>query len=211
MRLAIFGATGRTGRHLVEQALEAGYEVMAFARQPSKLAATHERLTVVQGDATDPASVERAVQGTDAVISVLATSSSPIIAKTQPLKRATQNILAAMKKSGVRRLIISSSGIPQPDDLPDLRFKVLRGFVRLVVPASYQDTVASVQVVRSSDVDWTVARMTPTNSPPTGRVGAGYVNKDTKMLISRSDAAMFMIKEINENAWIRQAPVIYSD
>ena len=211
MRLTIFGATGRTGKHLVEQALEAGYEVVAFARNPSKLPAAHEHLTIVQGDAIDPAAVERAVQGTEAVISVLATSASRKIAETQPLRRGTQNILAAMKKYGVRRLIISAAGIPQPNDLPDLRFSLLMGFVKCLVPASEKDTLASAQVVRASDVDWTIVRMpVPTNAPKTGRVQAGDVSKAIGMRISRADAAAFMLTEVRSAQYVRQAPVICS-
>ena len=73
MRLAVFGATGRTGKLLVEQALNAEYDVTAFVRPRSlgKLTIKHERLTVVQGDATDAAAVERAVNGADAVVSVM--------------------------------------------------------------------------------------------------------------------------------------------
>ena len=72
MRLAVFGATGRTGKLLVEQALNAEHDVTAFVRPRSlgKLI-KHERLTVVQGDATDAAAVERAVNGADAVVSVM--------------------------------------------------------------------------------------------------------------------------------------------
>jgi nucleoside-diphosphate-sugar epimerase len=209
MRLTIFGATGRTGKHLVEQALAAGYEVIAFVRNPSQLTTSHEHLTVVQGDATDPVAVERAVQGTDTVISVLATSASQKVAKTQPLKRGTQNILAAMKKYAVRRLIISSAGIPQPGDLPDLRFSLLMGFVKRTVRASHEDTVGSAQVVRAADVDWTIVRMSvPTNASQTGRVQAGYVNKTMGMRITRADAAAFMLNEVQAVQYIRQAPVI---
>jgi putative NADH-flavin reductase len=209
MRLTIFGATGRTGKHLVEQALEAGYEVVAFARNPSKLATTHDRLTVVQGDATDPAAVELAVQGTDAVICVMTTSASQNIAKTKPLTRATQNILAAMSKYGVRRLIISSAGVPQSNDLPDLRFNLMMEFGKLFMRASYEDTIGSVQVVRSSDLDWTIVRMSaPVNSHKTGRVQAGDVNKAMGMRISRADAAAFILNEVRSAQYVRQAPVI---
>lgn len=71
MKLAIFGATGKTGRVLVEQALAAGHEVTAFVRDLSKLTLGHERLSLVQGDVFDAARVEEAVAGKDAVISVL--------------------------------------------------------------------------------------------------------------------------------------------
>ena len=201
MRLTIFGATGRTGKYLVEQALEAGYEVIAFTRNLSKLTITHERLRVVQGDATDLAAVERAIQYADAVICVLNTSS---------LTRITQNILKAMKIFGVRRLIITSAGIPQPNDLPDLRFSLLLGIGKLLMPPAVEDTINSAHIVQSSDIDWTIVRMAPTNATPTGQVNAGYVKRETKMFVSRADAAMFMLKELRENNWVRQAPVIFN-
>lgn len=201
MRLTIIGATGRTGKHLVVQALEAGYEVIAFARNLSKLTITHERLTIVQGDATDPTAVERAIQYTDAVICVLNTSS---------LTRITQNILKAMKIFGVRRLIITSAGIPQPNDLPDLRFSLLLGIGKLLMPPAVEDTINSAHIVQSSDIDWTIVRMAPTNATPTGQVNAGYVKRETKMFVSRADAAMFMLKELGENKWVREAPVIFN-
>ena len=201
MRLTIIGATGRTGKHLVEQALDAEYEVIAFARNLSKLTITHERLTVVQGDATDPAAVEHAIQYADAVICILNTSS---------LTRITQNILKAMKIFGVRRLIITSAGIPQPNDLPDLRFSLLLGIGKLLMPPAVEDTINSAHIVQSSDIDWTIVRMAPTNATPTGQVNAGYVKRETKMFVSRADAAMFMLKELRENNWVRQAPVIFN-
>jgi nucleoside-diphosphate-sugar epimerase len=210
MRLTIIGATGRTGKHLVVQALEAGYEVIPFVRNLSKLTITHERLTVVQGDATDPAAVERAIQDTDAVICVLNTSFVQDIAKTKPLTRITQNILKAMKKFGVRRLIITSAGIPQPNDLPDLRFSLMLGIGKLLMPPAVEDTINSAHIVQSSDIDWTIVRMAPTNATPTGQVNAGYVKRETKMFVSRADAAMFMLKELRENNWVRQAPVIFN-
>ncbi len=60
MRILIFGASGRTGRPLVEQALERGHEVTAFVRDPVRLALEHGRLRVVSGDVTDAVAVYRA-------------------------------------------------------------------------------------------------------------------------------------------------------
>jgi nucleoside-diphosphate-sugar epimerase len=210
MRLTIFGATGQTGKHIVEQALEAGDEVIAFARNPAKITQIHERLTVIQGDATDPAAVERAIHGTDAVICVLKTPLLQNIANTRPLTRITQNILKTMKLYGVRRLILTSAGIPQPNDLPDLRFSFLMWIGKLIMPPAVDDTLNSAQVVQSSDIDWTIVRMAPTNITPTGKVNAGYVNRESKLLVSRVDAAKFILKEVRDNKWIRQAPVIFN-
>lgn len=75
MRIAVFGATGRTGVPLVEQALERGHEVVAFARSPGKLGVDNPDLTVVEGDAYSGEGVAEAVAGADAVVSVLGQSS----------------------------------------------------------------------------------------------------------------------------------------
>jgi putative NADH-flavin reductase len=94
MKLVIFGATGRTGVHLVKQALAAGHSVTALVRTPAKLTLQHERLTVLQGDAQDAAKVAQAVAGAEAVISVLGpTRNRPAFA----VSKSTENILAAMR------------------------------------------------------------------------------------------------------------------
>ncbi len=207
MKLAIFGATGGTGRQLVQQALASGYEVTAFVRDPAKLNLQHDRLRIVQGDVTDVAAVERAIHGVDAVISALNTRQD---AKDRPITRGTQNILAAMKKYGVRRLVFSAApSARDPQDSPDLRFKLMIGLVRLVARGGYEDMIGSAQAVRASDVDWTIVRLPfPTGDPKTGRVKVRYLNKESGARISRADAAGFMLEQVQENRYLREAPVI---
>ena len=107
MRLVVFGASGRTGRPLVRQALEAGHEVAAFVRDRSKLEIGHERLTVVEGDVKDYTRVREAISGVDAVLSALGhTKSSAKDVQTV----GTENIVAAMKESGVQRLVSLTGG-----------------------------------------------------------------------------------------------------
>ena len=116
MRLVIFGATGPTGRRLVERALAEGHEVRAFVRDASKLAASHERLTVVEGDAFDPESVEGAVSGAEAVISVLGGEpSNPLKARgppepNGPASAGARNIVRAMWKHSVGILLPGLAG-----------------------------------------------------------------------------------------------------
>src|SRR5260370_8273316 len=102
MKLAIFGAGGRTGIPLVQQGLEGGIVVGAIVRTPSKLSIRNERLTAVQGDVAHLADVERVVQGADAVLSVLGhvKGSEPDI-----LTQAIRNIITAMDKYDVKRLV----------------------------------------------------------------------------------------------------------
>jgi len=104
MRIAVFGATGGAGKKLVKEALAAGNEVVAYVCNPSRLDTSNRLLTVAQGELSDQAAIEHAVNGADAVISVLGPRGS---SEGKPITKGTQNILEAMKKYGVRRFIVS--------------------------------------------------------------------------------------------------------
>ena len=106
MKLAILGASGSVGRELVTQALAAGHDVTVLVRHTPRSGQFDRRVTVVQGDADDPGSVDRAVAGSDAVLSALGH------AKGSPrdlLAAATSNTIAAMQAHGIRRLVVLAS------------------------------------------------------------------------------------------------------
>jgi putative NADH-flavin reductase len=208
MRITIFGATGGTGKQLVEQALEAGNDVVAYVRNPSKLDMNHKHLTIVQGELTDQALIERAVRGANAVISVLGPRGG---SKSKPLTEGMQNIIAAMKKQGVRRLIISSTlSAKDPNDLPEFRARALVNLVKLTMHAAYEEIISVAETVRASDLDWTIVRLTMLNDKPkSGKVRVGYVGKgEVRTWISRADVADFMLKQVEDTKYLRQAPAI---
>ena len=208
MKIAIFGATGETGRQLVEQALAAGYQVVAYVRNPSKLNTKQKNLTIVQGELADQAIIERAVSAADAVISVLGPRGG---SKGKPITRGMQNIIEAMKKQGVRRLIISSTlSAKDPNDLPDFKAKALVNLVKLTMHAAYEEIVSVADTVRKSDLDWTIVRLTTlNNNPKSGKVRVDYLGKgEVGLRISRADLAEFMLKQVQDTKYLRQAPVI---
>src|SRR4030042_1655329 len=130
LNVALFGATGATVMEVIKQARAAGTQVVAYARNPSKIDTIHERLTIVQGELTDTGAIERTVMGANAVISVLGPRPEED-RNSRPLTQGMQNILAAMHKTGVRRLIISSTpSASDPNDMPDLKFKVLVSLIK---------------------------------------------------------------------------------
>ena len=210
MKLTIFGATGATGKQLIEQALAAGNQVVAFARNPSKIGARRERLTIVQGELTDTAAIERAVSGADAVISVLGPRPQEDM-HGKPLTQGMQNILAAMQKTNVRRLIISSTpSASDPNDLPDFKFKVLVAIVKSAMRPAYEEIVNVARIVRQSDTDWTIVRVSLlNNNPESGRIRVGYLGKkQVGTNISRADLAAFMLRQVEDTTYLRQAPAI---
>jgi hypothetical protein len=211
MRLAVFGAAGRTGRLVVEQALTAGHEVVAFARDPSRIGVAGDRLLLARGDATDAAAVADAIEGTDAVISAMTTARSIRAMRERPLTLAMRNIIEAMHKLGSRRLVVTSSGVPQPGDEYDYRLALLMGFVRLLIRPAYDDTLGSTQAVRESGLDWTIARMAlPNDSPGKGIAKAGCPGRRIGLRISRADAASFLLDAATGDAFLLEAPIVWS-
>lgn len=210
MRLAIFGATGRTGRHLVEQALGLGHEVRALARDPGKLPLSHERLTVVQGSAEDAERVDETVRGTDAVLSALGHTKT---SSKEVQTRATENILAAMRRHGVRRLVsLTGAGVPDPEnDAPKLFNRAMSLLLRRLQPDVLADAERHAELIRESGLDWVIVRGPMlTDGPRTGNYRVGYVGKGTGARIGRGDVADFMLKQASDEAYLRQLPMISS-
>jgi putative NADH-flavin reductase len=207
-KITVFGATGGTGKQVVEQALASGNEVVAYARNPSKLSIKNERLSIVQGELSDAASIENAVAGADAVISTLGPRDG---SKNKPLTYGMKNIIAAMKKQGVRRLIITSTlSAKDPNDKPEFRARFLVGLVKRTMNDAYEDIVSVAEAVRASDLDWTIVRLTMLNNKPkSGKVRAGYIGRgEVGTGISRADIADFMLNQIEDVKYVRQAPAI---
>lgn len=207
MKVLIIGATGGTGRQLVEQALTAGHDVTALVRNPAKIRARHERLRVVQGDILDFDSLERAVAGQDAVLSSLGTKSvlGPVIIFSE----GTSNLLRAMTKHGVRRLI-SITGIGAGDSRGHGGVFYDKIILPILLKRIYEDKDKQEEIIRKSDRDWTIVR--PgflTNGPPKGnyRVLTDLTGV-TVGRISRVDVAAFMLAQLNSDRYLRQIPVL---
>ena len=207
MKLAIFGAAGRTGIPLVQQALEGGNDVVALVRTPSKLAIGNERLTVVQGDVANLADVERVVQGADAVLSVLGhvKDSEPDI-----LTKAIRNIITAMDKYDVKRLVsLSGASVSAPQDKPKLVNRLIKFFTQATTGSLLKDAEQHFTALQNSDVDWVVVRgPILTEGPHTGTYRVGWTGVNTGIRVSRADIADFMLKQVTDTTYLRQAPLI---
>lgn len=207
MKIAVFGSTGSTGRQVVVQALEQGHEVVAFARRPEKIDQKHERLVVMKGDVLDFASVERAVQGQDAVICTLGV---PPNDKSNLRANGTRNIIRAMERHGVKRFICQSSeGVG--DSHARLPFFMKHVIGPLILRRVYADHEMQENHTRQSGLDWIIARPAAlTNGERTGSYQHGYTaaNKTITYKISRADTADFMLKQLNDNTYLHKTPSI---
>lgn len=197
--LAVFGATGGTGRYVVARGLARGLRVVAVARQPGDLRSRHPRLTVLQGDVLDAATVVPAVRGVDAVVSALGIGHSR--AATTVYSAGTRNIVQAMQRTGVRRLVcVSTTGLETTaEDTPAQR-AVSRLLLQPLLRRPYADMAAMEQVLRDCDRDWTIvrsARLTdgagggPVRAACDRRLGAAWS-------ISRADLAEYLLDSLSD-------------
>jgi putative NADH-flavin reductase len=204
MLLTVFGASGGTGRRLIEQALAARHQVIAVTRHSPSLP-PRTGLTVVGADVADADAVDATVAGTDAVLSAVGVSYSrkPITVYSQ----SATNITAAMRRHGVKRLVVVSSA---PLD-PAYRASDSLFFTRVMEPlfmrrpgrTTYDDMRRMESLVRASDLDWTIIRScwlfdgAVTDYRLIEGSAAG-------MFTARADLAASMLAQLTDDRFIRK-------
>ena len=204
MKIASFGASGATGQLLTQRCLAVGHSVTALLRRPESFA-LRDRVRVVRGSAFDAAIVRETVTGSDVVLSALGARS---LRKEDVLEHAVPLIVAAMKQTGVKRIIALGSAGALADSLkkqPAWRRWIVENIVyktMLKWPVSSQ--ISQYATLSSSGLDWTMVM------PPmlTNAAGRGVYRIDGEALprngskISREDVADFMMKQIDSCEWV---------
>ncbi|MEV6028610.1 NAD(P)H-binding protein [Streptomyces sp. NPDC052036] len=206
MRIAVFGANGPTGRHLTDQALAAGHEVVAVTRRAGSLA-ERPGLAVVVADATDPAAVAAAIGGTDAVLSALGARFSKETITTY--SASAKAITGAMARHGVKHLLAVSSSIADPGWRPTgAHFfnHVLDPLVnRRLGRTLHEDMRRMEAVIRQTGLDWTLVRPSGLFEHP---VVTDFHTAETSadgVFTARADLAASMLRELEERRYVRTA------
>ncbi len=209
MKFTVIGASRGIGRKVVDYALERGHEVRAVARSADKIEIESDRLEKLAGDATDPEVLAQAVAGVDAVILTLGVPRDlRVLMPTDLFSSVTQALIPAMQDAGVMRLLTvtgfgtgdSYSKLSAPEKIT---FKVFLG-------RAYADKAVQEDLIRNSDLDWTIAR--PGILTDTGMTGKYNVLVDRDSwrqgIISRSDVAHFLVHAAEDGSHIRQTPAL---
>jgi putative NADH-flavin reductase len=216
MKLTIFAATGGIGRQLLEQAVAAGHDVTAVARNPQNLAPAPARAIAADLSSADPAALQPAVAGADAVLSALGPRAK---ADAGVAARGTKVITQAMQAAGVRRIIVVSAApigtVPSParphppghDPGDGFIIRYLADpIVKRALRAHYADLARMEDVLRASDLDWTIMRPPRlTDKPVTGRYRTAYgQNIRRGVFVSRADVAHYMLSVLDNPESFRQ-------
>jgi putative NADH-flavin reductase len=210
MKLTIFAATGGIGRQVLEQAIAAGHDVTAVARNPQNLSPVPARAAAADLASIDPAALQPAVAGAGAVLSALGPRTR---AEAGVAARGTGAITQAMEAAGVRRIIVVSAApigtVPSPGRPHPRRHDPGDGFiiryladpiVKRALREHYADLARMEDVLRDSDLDWTIVRPPRlTSKPVTGRYRTAYgQNLRRGVFVARADVAHYMLSILDQ-------------
>ena len=204
MKIAVIAANGRSGQAFVEAALTAGHSISAGVRGKSYLK-SHPSLTVVECDATNEAQLENLLSGQEAVASFIGhvKGSEPNVQTI-----AIQKVVDVMKALGVKRLIsLTGTGVRFPGDKISLIDRFLNLSISIIDPARVKDGKNHVEVLKASDLDWTVIRVLKLqNVPP--KPFTLREHGPTKWYVGRQEVAQAVLQVLEQRSFVKQAPII---
>ena len=208
MRVLIVGASKGIGLETTRQALEAGFNVRALARSAAAISLSNPKLEKVRGDALNHRDVEAALAGVDAVVVTLGVGLGELFRPVHLFSDATRVLIAAMETQAVKRLICVT-GFGAGDSHASISC-LQRVPFQIVFGHAYDDKSRQEQLIKESPLDWTIARPgVLTGGPRTGRY---QVLREPSIwrngIISRSDVAEFLVRQIEDPTYVHEAPVL---
>ena len=207
MKTIVFGATGTIGKLAVQQMLDDGHAVTAFARNPGALDIDHPELTRIAGDAMDETAVAAAIKGHDAVVITLGSGMSR---KSRIRSAGTMNVIRGMQAHGVDRLICQST-LGAHESWGNLNFFWKRIMFGLLLRPVFLDHELQENLVRASGLNWTIVRPGAfADGPATGAFKEGFAPTERKLTlkIARADIARFLSRQLSDLRYAREAVAI---
>ena len=208
MRVLIIGASKGIGLETTRQALDAGHDVRALARSATAISVSNPSLEKMRGDALKTEDVEAALVGVDVVIQTLGVGLGDLFRPVHLFSDATRVLIAAMRSQVVKRLICVT-GFGAGDSRASISCLQRLPF-QIVFGRAYDDKSLQEQLIKESELDWTIARpVVLTNGPRTGRNRIlSEASQWRNGIISRADVAEFLVRQIGDQTYIRKTPVL---
>ena len=209
MRIVVFGASGKTGSLLVEQALEKGHQVTAYVRNAQSVKIENPNLKIVVGNLSETLKLKDALVGAEACFSTLGGNS--LTKRSPELVLGIDNIVRVMEQEVVPRFIyLSSFGAGDSKSLMPVILKFFMVDILLRVPLA--DHNLNEQRIMNSKLHWTLVRPGGlTDGPQTDNIMFGTeAFKQSKSSISRADVAAFMLSQLEDSSYSKKAVWLFS-
>jgi putative NADH-flavin reductase len=213
MKILSLGANGAVGQLALDDLLNANHEVTALVRNASFMNRKHPQLTVVQGEPRKTADLDRLLAGRDAVLSTLGARTNK---RTTLRTEVATNVIAEMKKHGVRKLVwLGAAGVGSSKEF------VQRSsffFGRIIIPLflnhMYEDAAVADELIEKSGCDWVIVRpMSFTNRVKTGNISVVTdmsLTVQLRLRITRADVAAFLVEQVVKDDYVGQMPIIFT-
>lgn len=210
--IALLGATGLVGGHILRQALDQGYRIKALARTPAKLAEFKDRIEIVKGDARDRATIDALLQGSDVVLSAL----GPVRADGADAKTvsttATGHIVALMPKHNIQRyILVSGAAVKIPGDQRNFIGWLVRQLALLRYPSTVKDKQAEYQVLAASAVNWVLVRCPIIKRQESRGKARASLKTVSSFSVRVGEVVDFMLQQIESNQFLGKAPFLESE
>ena len=203
MKIIIFGASGTVGQELAKQAVEKGYEVTAFVRNPEKMKnANNVNLILYKGDVLNVGEVENALKNQDVILCALGDGKA---GKIRAL--GTKNIIEAMNKTGQKRLICQTT-LGMGESYGNLNFIWKHIMFGMLLKKAFQDHQLQEKYILNCHLDYTIVRpsaLTDGEITNDYKIGFDKNFKKLNLKISRADVADFMLQQISTNEYLKKA------
>jgi uncharacterized protein YbjT (DUF2867 family) len=206
MRIAVLGATGRTGQVLVAELLRRGHEVTVLARTPARLGVTEGSVRVVTGSSTDADALASLLEGAEAVVSTL----GPTSRDSTVMSDTARVLVPVMQQLGIRRYVgVSGMGVDMDGDRKGRKDRVISSLVRRVGGLMATDKAQEYRILDASDLDWTLVRPPRLiDGPATGRVVHDAHTPGRSSSIRRADLAAFLADVVEQDLYVGQSPFV---
>jgi putative NADH-flavin reductase len=210
--IALLGATGLAGGFILDQALAKGYDVRALARTPQKLERYEERITIVKGDALDPASLEALLQGSNVVVSALGPVKADGEASKMLNSSVTAELIRLMPKYDIERyILVSGAAVVMPGDARNFTGWLMRQMVFLGLHSELEDKQAEYQLLADSSLQWTLVRCPLIDDQPFLRSPIASLDTPTSFSLRAGELAAFVVDQIDSGEFVEKGPFLNSD
>jgi putative NADH-flavin reductase len=211
MKLVIFGATGFSGQAILKLAISKGFQVTVLIRNKSAITIQNENLTVIQGNVLDSDDVKKVLENQDAVIQCLGVGGKGDGKPTTFISDATKIIVEEMEKQQIKRLI-AMSNVGAGNSLafqPWVFTKIILPYFMKWLRVIIDDKNRMEPTVMNSELDWTIVRCPNiVDKSPKGNIHATLDGKGLKLAVTLGDMAEFIMHQLTDNTYSRQAPSI---
>lgn len=207
IKIAVIGGTGKSGKYLVKNLINQGYQIKLLLRNPDNFQIKTNQVEIIEGTVINYDDIYNLVEGCHAVISTLGLgipASEPTI-----FSQSTANVIKAMNQLKIQRYIVTTGlNVDTPFDHKSEKTAFGTEWMKKNFPVSTADKQSEYEILVNSDVDWTLVRLPMIEQ--TDKINEISINLEDCPgdKISATNLANFLIEQVSNDTFFKKSPFI---